>query len=116
MIRLDTALTDEQFRVLFDAFPNDDNLIRAAVLAAVHTVSVPLKTGVWPRHGARVYYDDGFNGSGYLLVHWNDSGKVPGCLSNGYVPTGIPTDEIEWDENPARERALAIHKTMWSWV
>lgn len=116
MIKLDKALTDEQFRVLFDAFPHDENLIRAAVLSATHMISVPNKTGVWPRYDARVYYDNGWHGSGYLLVHWDDTGKVPGCLSNGYVASGLIDDEIEWDDNPARDRALSIQRTMWEWV
>lgn len=116
MIRLDKPITDDQFRVLFDAFPHDENLIRVAVLDALHTVSVPLKEGTWTRWDARVYYDDGWNGSGYLLVDWNDWRKVPGCMSNGYISTGIPVDEVEWDENPARERALSIRKTMYEWI
>jgi hypothetical protein len=62
----------------------------------------------------RAYYDDGPMGSGYLLVHWDDSAKVPGCLSNGYCTDPDLRDEnIDWDENPERDRALSIRETIY---
>ena len=110
-------LTDGQFQYLFDHFPHDDNLIAEACRQALYKIHVPNPTGVWPEFGARVYQDNGVMGSGYLMVHWDDSGKVPGCQSNGYcVELFKRSDEIVWDDQPERERLQDIRQTLSHWA
>jgi hypothetical protein len=107
-------VTDEQFKAMFDADPHNPEFQAEMCRDALYTIHVPNQTGVWPKYGARVYYDNGFQGSGYLLVHWNDASKVPGCLSNGYCPSGGPGHEdIVWDDQPERERLASIRQTLW---
>lgn len=110
-------LTDEQFKRLWDLYPHDEDFISEACRQALYHVHVPNRQGIWPKYGVRVYYDDGFMGSGYLLVHWEDSSKVPGCLSNGFMHSGGPRhDEVEWDDQPERERLQSIKNTLMEWA
>jgi hypothetical protein len=110
-------ITDEQFRLLFDTYPDDPELIAEACREALYSLQVPSPTGRWPKYDVRVYVDNGFNGSGYLLIHWEDAHKVPGCLSNGFMSSGGPGHaDIEWDDQPERERIAAIRSTLQDWA
>lgn len=117
--RRSTQLTDEQFRVLFDAFPDDPELIAEACRSALTRIHVPNPTGR-TQSGVRVYRDNGWNGSGYELVHWDDAKTVGWCLDNGYPqPSGaFPKYELPlvWDDQPERERLLGVQRTLSEWA
>jgi hypothetical protein len=118
-IRREIKLTDEQIKLLWDAFPKDPALIEFQCQQALKDIHVPNKTGRWHRHDVRVYYDDGFMGSGYLLVHWDDAKqkRPPNCLDNGYcTDPHFRHEEMEWDDQPERERLLSIQKTLNEWM
>jgi hypothetical protein len=110
-------LTDEQIKALWDLYPLDPELIALHCREALAHLSIPRKTGVWTRWNVRCYYDDGFMGSGYLLVHWDDAERAPNCQSNGYcTDPNFRSEEIVWDENPERERLLSIQHTLAHWA
>lgn len=110
-------LTDEEFQLLWDRDPYNPKYIEHACQDALYRVYIPTKTGTWPKYDVRVYYDDGPMGSGYLMVHWDDSKKVPGCLSNGYcTDPDLRSDNVEWDDQPQRERALSVRQTLREWA
>lgn len=109
-------LTWDEFKVLWDRDPYNPRFIREACLSELYRVRSPYPKGTWPKYGVRVYHDVGFNGSGYLMVHWDDADKVPGCQSNGYMERGGPThEEIEWDDQPEIARARAIRRLLREW-
>lgn len=109
-------LTDEQFEYLWERFGYDDNLIAEVVKEELFKIHVPNRTGR-TQSGVRVYYDDGFMGSGYMLVHWDDAKKLTWCQNNGYFDR-LPENEqpVIWDDQPDREKALSLKKTMWAWA
>ena len=109
-------LTPAQFRLLWESFPFSPNLVQVVARRAVYSCRIPNQTGVWSKYGARVYYDNGSHGSGYLMVHWEDYRKVPGCQSNGYISTGVPSSEIVWDEQPEREAAEKVREAVDHWA
>lgn len=115
--RREVRVTDEQFRLLWEAYPDDPVLIAEMCREALFGIHVPNETGRL-QSGVRVYRDDGFMGSGYILVHWDDAKNLDWCLDNGYTPHGFPAEEqpIVWDENPDRERAQDIKQTLWEWA
>lgn len=115
--RTQIRVTDEQFALLWEHFPLDVELIETVCRAALIYIRIPNKTGRWPLYDVRVYYDNGHQGSGYLLVHWDDAGKVPGCQSNGYcTDPRLQYNNMVWDEQPERERLLSIQATLMEWA
>lgn len=110
-------VTDEMFDLLWEKFPYDEELIRTQVQEALYDVHVPNQRGR-TQSGIRVYRDDGFQGSGYIMVHWDDAKKLDWCLDNGYMPRGLPPEEdpIVWDNQPERERSMEIKKMLWDWL
>lgn len=54
-----------------------------------------MRRGYWPLHDVNVHRDPA---SGYLMVNSEEAHKVPGCLPNGYVASGLSGDQIEWDD------------------
>lgn len=112
-LRRDLLLTDEQWDLLTNTFPNDPVIQAEMCLDALSYVGIPNPYGK-TQTGIRVYKDNGFMGSGYTMVHWDDAKSLPWCLDNGYTPNGFPESELPliWDEDPKREKALEIHKLL----
>lgn len=115
--RVTVKLTDEQFAFLWNAYPHDESLIAHACQHALFYIFPPNPTGRTAT-GVRIYRDDGFNGSGYVLVHGADAKNLDWCLDNGYYDR-MPESEkpLVWDENPERDRLLSIQATLreWAW-
>lgn len=111
------TITDEQFEILFNAFPYDPVLQAEACREALYDISIPNPIG-YTRTGIRMYQDlYGFVASGYTLVHWEDAKHVSWCLNNGYYEV-MPESEkpIEWVEDPERDRLLSIRATLIKWA
>jgi len=110
-------LDDEKFKILLDAMPHDEVLIAEACRRALLTFHLPMKRG-YTQGGVPVYLDDGFHGSGYILVDWKYAEKNHGYwLKNGYVEKW-PEDEepFVWNVDPERERLIDVMKTLREWA
>lgn len=117
--RRDVRVTDEQFRMLWEAHPHDEEFIALACRDALYDVPVVNRTGTWPKYGVRVYIDEsGSNASGYLLVHRRDAKRVDGpWLDNGYcTDPDFRSENVVWDDQPDRERAMSIRRTLSHWA
>jgi hypothetical protein len=109
----DLRLTDGQFETLLAAYPHDPALQAEVCMDALYRVHPPIPRGR-TQSGIPVYVDEGFNGSGYTMVHWDAAKNLSWCLDNGYTPKGFPDSELPliWDEDPKREHLLSVRRLL----
>lgn len=108
-------LTEEQFKLLWNHFPDDPALIETACWEEAMRVRIPNPTG-YTQSGIPVYQDNGHMGSGYVLVHWDAAKSVPWCQDNGYYERLPPEEEpIVWDVNPEIEQMREVQGLLYEW-
>lgn len=115
----DLYLTEEQWSLLRDTYPNDPAIQREICRSSSFSLRQPKNpTGKTPS-GVRVYQEMyGWNASGYTLVHWDDAKVTSWCLDNGYAATWPKSElPIIWDEDPEandyEERYHEIKDLIW---
>jgi hypothetical protein len=115
--KIDVRVSEDMFWEMFDRHPHDPDLQAKACEFAYYTLHAPIPKGR-TQSGIRVYRDEGWHGSGYVMVHWDDAKQVSWCLDNGYTPHGFPDEELPliWESDPERDRILAVKATLLEWM